>query len=107
MANPPNRLPRGIADHASTLAILITRPSMLLGTMAWRRLPVLMLKRMPSPDAIIQMNNASQYQRVNESTTVSKPSNMSALRATLLNDQRLRSGPAASESMTMPMLPAE
>src|SRR3989440_11469075 len=40
MAKPPSKLPRGMADHASTLAILITRPSIWFGTIACRRLLV-------------------------------------------------------------------
>src|SRR5947209_18872998 len=54
MAKPPSKLPRGMAHHASTLAILITRPSIWLGTIACRRLLVFMIKRMTNPSAVIQ-----------------------------------------------------
>src|SRR3954464_12837600 len=60
--------PAGIADHASTLAIDITRDSRWFGTIAWRRLPVLMLNRMPNPLAAAHSGSAAQYQRLQAQT---------------------------------------
>src|SRR5258706_5016385 len=100
-------LPRGIADHASTLAMLITRPNMWFGTIAWRRLPVLMLKRIPSPLVSAHMGKATQYQCICENTIISNPSVISDPSATVLKDQRLRSNPADSERTTIPILDAE
>src|SRR5438270_6178124 len=105
MAKPPSKLPRGMADHASTLAMLITRPSIWLGTIACRRLLVLMLKRMPNPPAIIQRNAAIQNQRICETDSSSSPDSISTPNATLLNDQCLRRGPAGTPLITTPRLP--
>jgi hypothetical protein len=49
---------------------------------------------------------AAQYQRVAASATVSSPSTSRAPRAARLNDNRRRTGPAASDSSTTPALPA-
>src|SRR6266704_3350026 len=96
-----------MADQASTLAMLITRPSIWLGTIACRRLLVLMLKRIPNPPISVQSAIAAQYQRISEKTTVIAPSSISAPSATVLKDQRLRNWPAASARITTPKLPAE
>src|SRR5204863_10068712 len=61
---PPISAPAGIADHASTLAIDITRESRWFGTIACRRLPVLMLNRIPSPLGAAQIGSDAQYQRM-------------------------------------------
>src|SRR5207247_4079601 len=50
MRMPPASAPIGFADHASTIAMLITRPSMWFGTIACLSDPVLMLKRIPRPE---------------------------------------------------------
>src|SRR5256885_801569 len=55
-------LPTGFTDQANTIATLITRPSRWFGTIACRRLPVLMLKRMPRPMISAQSATAPQYQ---------------------------------------------
>ena len=49
IANPPIKEPIGVAEKASSPATLRTLPSMLLGTIACRRLNVLMLSRLPKP----------------------------------------------------------
>ena len=107
MMKPPSNDPRGIADHARTPAMLITRPNIVLGTIACRRLLVLMLKRKSSPPIHAHRIIPIQYQCVNASTSVSIPSSINAPSATVLNDQCLRSGPASNESTTIPILPAE
>src|SRR5579885_335397 len=107
MMRPPRNAPTGMADQASTPAMLITRPSRWLGTIACRKLLVLILKRTPKPETTDQITTATQYQGVNANTTVSSPSSISAPNATLLKDQRLRRGPASCDSTTMPRLPAD
>ena len=77
-----------MADQASTPAMLMTRPSRWLGTICWRRLTVLMLKKMPRPEMAAHSTSAPQYQRVAANTTVSRPSTTRAPRAARLNDSR-------------------
>src|SRR5215211_8584368 len=105
-AQPPARAPTGMADQASTPAMLMTRPSRWLGTICWRRLAVLMLKKIPRPEMAAHSSTATQYQRVAANTTVSSPSITRAPRAATLNDSRRRTGPAASDSSTTLALPA-
>ena len=57
---PPRNEPKGIADQASTPAMLITRPSRWFGTIACRKLPVLILREMPKPDISAQRTRPIQ-----------------------------------------------
>ncbi len=107
IAQPPTRVPSGLADQAITMATLITRPSMWPGTIACRRLPVLILNMIVRPICRAQSATPSQYQGVSARAVVSRPESISAPSATLLKPKRLRSAPAASDITTTPALPAE
>jgi hypothetical protein len=97
----------GIADQASTAAMLLMRPSSWLGTMAWRRLLVLMLKKIPNPQDSAHTGAASQYELINASTAMNNSSIINPPSAALLNETRSRTGPAASDNTTIPKAPAE
>jgi hypothetical protein len=105
-ASRATRAPTGMADQASTPAMLMTRPSRWLGTICWRRLAVLMLKKIPRPETAAHSTSATQYQWVAANTTVSSPSTARAPEAATLNESRRRTGPAASDSSTTRALPA-
>src|SRR5256885_100098 len=96
----------GFADHASTIATLIIRPSMWFGTTAWRSDAVLMLNRIPKPEESAHSTTATHRDVVYARAITSRAESMSAPRATLPKDQRFRSGPAASDSATTPAPPA-
>src|SRR5436190_21885978 len=86
---PPTSAPAGIADHASTLAIDITRESSWFGTIAWRRLPVLMLNRIPRPLAAPHSGSASQYDVTPAKTTRHAPISISDVIASAVKLERL------------------
>ena len=106
ISQPPTSAPAGIADHASTPAIESTRESKWLGTIACRRLPVLMLNRIPSPPAAAHNGSAAQNQRIPAKTTVQPPISISDVIASAVKLKRLRSLPASSPVTTTPALPA-
>src|SRR5439155_7125823 len=89
IAQPTTSAPAGIADHASTPAIERTRESSLFGTIACRRLPVLMLKRIPRPPAAPHSGTAAQYQRMAENAIVQAPINISDVIARAVKLKRL------------------
>src|SRR5215211_4424560 len=91
-------VPRGIADHDSTLTTLCTRPSKRLGTIVCQRLLLLMSQSTTSPHIVAQSNTPTQYQRVAAKSTVRTPWIISVPSITLLKDKRRRSGLAASAS---------
>src|SRR5579885_1279612 len=105
--NPPKKVPNGIVDHASTAEALCTRPSRRLGTIVWRKLVVLILKRMPRPEMLAQRIRDIQYQLVNAKITVNNPSAIRAPSATVLKDHLFLSGSAASARIITPMPPTE
>src|SRR5947209_1702783 len=102
MIAPPSNAPTGMADQARTLAILMTLPSRWLGTIAWRRLVVLMLNRFPRPVARANSGTTTQNQGRSAYTKVRMPLTVSAPRATALNDQRRLNHPAERDITTTP-----
>ena len=87
--------------------MLMTRPRRWLGTRRWRRLIVLMLKKIPNPDATAQATRAAQYSRRKAKTTVTAPIRINEPSAAGANRRRRRSLPAARPMTTTPRLPAE
>src|SRR4051812_44143335 len=89
----PASAPAGIADHANTLATLITRPSKRFGTMAWRSELVLMFSSIAKPLLTAQRTVATGYECVSPIPTSASPE-------TTRPPSRLRRprGPAAPEA---------
>src|SRR5438046_10698350 len=106
MTRPPTSAPIGFADHASTIAMLMIRPSIWFGTTAWRSDAVLMLNRIPKPEERAHSTTPSHSDVVYARAITRRAESISAPRATLPKDQRFRRGPAASDSATTPAPPA-
>src|SRR5439155_7978416 len=104
ITQPPTSAPAGIADHASTPAIDSTRERSLFGTIACRKLPVLMLKRMPRPPDAAHSGTAAQYQRIVENAIVQAPISISDVIARAVKLKRLRNCPARRPVTTTPAL---
>src|SRR5262245_12419804 len=92
-ANPPTSAPEGIADQASTPAIESKRDSRWFGTIACRRLAVLMLKRIPSPPEAAQNGSAAQYQRMPAKMIVQPPMSINDVIASAVKLNRFRRRP--------------
>ena len=99
-------VPSGIIDQAITWPIVITRPSMWLGAMVWRRLSVLILKNIVSPAIIAQITRPAQYQGVSPRSAVNAPFRTAAPRIAVLKLVNLRSVAAISETTRKPTPPA-
>ena len=91
----------GIADHAITLATLITRSGRCLGTISCRMLDGLMSNSALSPDAMAHSVSAAlKYRsRANEMTSACHPANAPYC-ATTPKGKRLRNGPAATDTVS-------
>ncbi len=79
---------------------------MWLGTIACRRLKVLMFRRLPKPSRRSSTGRATQNQGMAEKTTVNSPIADRQPMTTKLKENRWRSHPARSEKMIAPTLPA-
>ena len=86
--------------------MVMIRPSRWPGTIACRRLPVLMLNSPPSPEDRAQHSTAIQKVGAIARATVRTPAAMSEPSATFPKLHRFRSGPAASEHTNTPTPPA-
>jgi hypothetical protein len=72
---PPTRAPTGMADQASTPAMLMTRPSRWwLGTICWHRLPVV------NVEEDVQAGDGRSQPPASSSTSGSRPARPSAAR---------------------------
>jgi hypothetical protein len=99
-SQPPTRAPTGMADQASTPAMLMTRPSRWwLGTICWHRLPVVNVEEDVQAGDGRSHPSVVQYQRVAASTIVSSPSTSRAPRAAA---NPMRSRPAGRTGFGCP-----